>query len=96
MFSKAGVRYYNFCGARVNPEKGSKAEGINRFKERFGGEFIQGYMWKHSIRPFGSMVYNLAVRVLRGGDIVDRECHKMKKFNLIESEANICKEDNLC
>ena len=33
MFSEQGVKYYDFCGARIDPEKGSKAEGIIKYKE---------------------------------------------------------------
>src|SRR5262249_3260638 len=46
----AGVQRYDFFGARRDPEKGSKAEGIIKFKERFGGQLISGYMWKFPLR----------------------------------------------
>jgi hypothetical protein len=78
-FSKQGVKRYDFCGARINPEKGSKAAGLVMFKERFGPQLIQGYMWKYSINPIKSTIYSLAVRWLRGGDIVDAERHKLLK-----------------
>ena len=48
-----------------------------KFKERFGPKFVQGYMWKQSLAPLKSAVYSLGVRLLRGGDIVDREHHKL-------------------
>ena len=76
-FRSIGVKSYDFCGARINPEKGSKQEGIMKFKERFGPKFVQGYMWKLSLAPLKSAVYSLGVRLLRGGDIVDREHHKL-------------------
>lgn len=76
-FCKLGVRYYDFVGVRIDPEKGSKQEGLMMFKERFGGQLVQGYMWKYAIHPLKYAVYNLAVRLLRGGDIVDREHHKL-------------------
>lgn len=76
-FQSLGVRRYNFVGVRIDPEKGSKQEGLKMFKERFGGQLLQGYMWKYPLRPVPSAVYSLAVRWLRGGDIVDREHHKL-------------------
>jgi hypothetical protein len=72
-----GVKRYDFVGVRINPEKGSKQEGLKTFKERFGGKLVQGYMWKNSLHPLRYKVYSLAVRCLRGGDIVDAERHKL-------------------
>ena len=51
------------------------------FKERFGGQLFQGYMWKYSLRPLQYAAYSLAVRLLRGGDIVDAERHKLASDN---------------
>lgn len=76
-FHGMGVKHFNFTGVRINPEKGSKQEGIMNFKMRFGGRLVQGYMWKYSLRPLKFAVYSLAVRLLRGGDIVDQERHKL-------------------
>jgi hypothetical protein len=80
MFRSLGVKRYDFCGVRINPEKGSKQEGLKIFKERFGPRLVQGYMWKYPLNPLKSAVYSLAVRFLRGGDIVDAERHKLKSF----------------
>lgn len=77
LFSEIGVRYYDFCGARIDPEKGSKAESIIKFKERFGGQFIQGYMWKYAFRPMKYFLYSQAARARSGGDVVDQERHKL-------------------
>lgn len=41
-----GVKYYDFVGARISVEEGSKLEGIQRFKSRFGGELQVGYRWR--------------------------------------------------
>ena len=76
-FHGLGVKQYDFCGVRINPEKGSKQAGLMMFKERFGPQLIQGYMWKCSLNQIKSAVYSLAVRLLRGGDIVDAEHHKL-------------------
>jgi len=47
------------------------------FKQRFGGQLAQGYMWKYSLNPLKYAVYSMAVRLLRGGDIVDIERYKL-------------------
>jgi len=76
-FRGLGVRRYDFCGARVDPAKGSKQAGLVMFKERFGPRFVQGYMWKRPLHPLKASVYSWAVGLLRGGDIVDAERHKL-------------------
>jgi hypothetical protein len=76
-FQKDGVKRYDFVGVRINPEKGSKAEGLASFKERFGGNLVQGYIWKYPIKQLKYAVYAQAVQKLRGGDIVDQERHKL-------------------
>ncbi len=79
LFQTLGAQRYDFVGARINPPKGSKEEGINQFKEHLGGQLKQGYMWKYPLRPVKSLAYTLAVRFLRGGDIVDHERHKLDR-----------------
>ena len=76
-FRNLGVKCYDFVGVRIQPDKGSKQEGLKMFKERFGGQLVQGYMWKFALQPIKYGVYSLAVRLLRGGDIVDNEQHKL-------------------
>jgi Acetyltransferase (GNAT) domain len=77
-FRNLGVQRYDFVGVRINPEKGSKAEGLQMFKERFGGQLVKGYMWKYALRPFKAAAYSLGVRLLRGGDIVDVESRRLR------------------
>ena len=76
-FREIGVHRYDFCGARINPESGSKAEGISRFKERFGVQLTQGYMWKYALHPVKYFLYSIAVRIRSGGDVVNQEQHKL-------------------
>ena len=78
LFKQLGVARFDFVGARINPAKGSKQEAINLFKKRFGTTLIQGYIWKYPLRPIKSKVYSCAVRLLRGGDIVDHERDKLE------------------
>jgi hypothetical protein len=77
-FRQMGIPRFDFVGARINPAKGSKEEAINLFKQRFGAKLIQGYIWKYPLRPLKSLAYSLAVRWLKGGDIVDHERHKLE------------------
>jgi hypothetical protein len=80
LFKKLGVQRFDFVGARIDPARGSKQEAINLFKERLGAKLTQGYLWKYALRPWRSLAYSHAVRLLRGGDIVDLERHKMKDY----------------
>jgi hypothetical protein len=78
MFRDMGVRRYDFFGARIDPEEGSKAEGISKFKARFGGAFVRGFMWKCSFGSLKYGLYTIAARIRSGGDVVDQERHKLK------------------
>lgn len=72
-----GVKKYDFVGARISPLKGSKYDGIQRFKERFGGELNNGFLWKMPLNKFKYYLYVFAVwLVTKGdykGDIIDQE-----------------------
>lgn len=85
-FKKIGVLYYNFVGARISPIKGSKQEGIQRFKSRFGSSFKEGYLWKVPINQKKYYLFNFISKLnslLRGrkhrGDIIDDELRNEKK-----------------
>lgn len=78
LFSRLGVRRYDFVGVRIDPERGSKQEGLDLFKRRFGGQLVQGFIWKYALYSLGAQIYSVAVRLLRRGDIVDRERHKLE------------------
>ena len=84
-FKKMGVREYDFMGARLNVEKGSKLEGIQRFKSRFGGELKKGYLWKYEINPIKTKTIYFLQKVifkLKGqdykGDAIDQELKNAK------------------
>ena len=76
-FKGLGVTTYDFTGARINPEPGSKQEALANFKKRFGAELKVGYMWKCPLNPWQYRLYNLAARVRSGGDIVDGEKRRL-------------------
>lgn len=81
----AGVKKYSFVGCRINEDEDSKYHGIQRFKERFGGELVQGYMFKMDFSPLMRKLFNFVVS-LRGlvsthkyvafKDVIDQEIHK--------------------
>lgn len=48
-FKRMGVKYYDFVGARINPVPGSKSEGLQRFKSRFGASLYLGFLWKYPL-----------------------------------------------
>jgi hypothetical protein len=81
LFRNLGVQKLDFFGARINPEKGSKQEGINKMKKHLGATLLEGYVWKFSLRPWRAWMYSTGVRVLRGGDIVDQEQHKLTDYS---------------
>ena len=86
-FREMGVKRFDFQGVRINPEKGSKQEGILNYKQGFGGRLVQGYLWKYRLRPLKSKAYSLAVRWLKGGDFVDQERHKLTDGRIVEAAS---------
>jgi hypothetical protein len=77
LFKSLGVRRFDFFGARIDPEKGSKQEALNSFKRRLGATLERGYMWKFPLKSWKYHLYGLAARARSGGDIVDAERHKL-------------------
>jgi hypothetical protein len=76
-FRQMAVKRFNFQGVRIDPDQGSKQEGILNFKSRFGGSLLRGYAWKYSFCPLKFAAYAVAMRLLKGGDVVDVEHHKL-------------------
>jgi lipid II:glycine glycyltransferase (peptidoglycan interpeptide bridge formation enzyme) len=76
LFRNLGVGRYNFYGVRMAPAKGSKAEGIRMFKERFGGAVVPVFMWKVPLARGKYMLYKLAAALRNGGDVVDQELRR--------------------
>ena len=75
-FKSKGVRYYDFVGARINPIKNSKQEGLQRFKSRFGGDLVTGFLWKKPISKFQYYIYRFMVQFKKRNfniDIIDQE-----------------------
>jgi hypothetical protein len=87
LFNNLGVKRFDFVGARINPEKGSKQDALSSFKKRFGATLREGYMWKYSLNPLKYRLYCLAARLRSGGDIVDAERHKLKNSKDLEAAS---------
>jgi hypothetical protein len=71
---------FDFVGGRVKPEPGSKLERIQRFKEHFGSEFVQGYLWKLKFSNTKYYLYHILIRLFYLAkfkkykpDIIDQE-----------------------
>lgn len=58
-----GVQVYDFMGARTVVSKGSKVQGIQRFKQQFGTTLKKGYVFKTVFKPIKYRLFNLAVAI---------------------------------
>lgn len=69
-----GVVYYDFVGARIDVEEGSKYEGIQRFKSRFGAELRKGLAFRVVFSPAKFALFTLMIKLyfaLKGRSYVD-------------------------
>lgn len=76
-FKAAQVERFDFVGARIMPEGGSKQDAINALKRRMGATLKQGYIWKYPLNRLMFRLYCAGARLRSGGDIVDLERHKL-------------------
>ena len=75
----AGVEKFSFVGCRINEDEDSKYHGIQRFKERFGGELHRGYMFKSVLSPTKYSLFKTMYKLKKGTeltDAIDQEIHK--------------------
>lgn len=77
------VNRYDFVGARLSDISNTKLEGIQNFKQRFGGQLKEGYMFKKDLSNFKCNIYDSLVsinNIFRGSksfkDIIDQEIEK--------------------
>jgi lipid II:glycine glycyltransferase (peptidoglycan interpeptide bridge formation enzyme) len=84
LLKQKGVKRYDFVGARLSDISGTKLEGIQNFKKRFGSELKQGYLWKQEINALKCKSYNALLNFklsLKGQrmplDIIDQERKKL-------------------
>lgn len=69
----AGARTYDLVGVRIDPEPGSRYAGMRQFKTGFGGQVIEGCLWKVPLSDWRASILAAAKR-LRGDapDIIDQ------------------------
>ena len=78
------VLKYDFVGARLSDISGTKFEGIQKFKARFGGELVEGVLWKMDLNKIKCKLYdnilNLKLKFIgfkNREDIIDQELKKI-------------------
>lgn len=85
---EAGVKKYSFVGCRINEDENSKYHSIQRIKERFGGELVQGFLFKVIFNKSAYWLFNLLVStrmsialksLTKYQDIIDQEYYKWEK-----------------
>jgi len=77
---KKGVKFYDFVGARLSDVTGTKLDGIQKFKKRFGGVLHEGYLWKADINKMRCKIYDFLAKITgraKGTDIIDQEKIKL-------------------
>ncbi|HRG59315.1 MAG TPA: peptidoglycan bridge formation glycyltransferase FemA/FemB family protein [Bacteroidia bacterium] len=77
---KNGVKKYIWGGCRLSDVSGTKQQGMQEFKLRFGSEIKKGYLWKIDIHKGYCFWYDLLISFqhkLKGktfiGDVIDYE-----------------------
>lgn len=84
----SGVKNFSFVGCRVGEDENSKYHGIQRFKERFGGVLIQGWLFRVEISPFFYKLFTVALNLRSGKlgrhkDAIDEEIGKWKDLQCL-------------
>jgi hypothetical protein len=82
-FCEKGVRQYDFVGARLSNVEGTRLEGIQSFKSRFGTQLMEGLIWKKDISLWKCKISDNLLYVrskltnrLLPKDIIDQELLK--------------------
>lgn len=79
-----GVKKINFVGYRREKEAGlnSKSLGIQKFKEKFGGDVLLTYSFKYEFNRVKYKLYRIANRIINKEQIKD--CYDSRKNNYPE------------
>lgn len=72
-FKEMGIRQFSFVGYHYNPEPRSKLDGIQKFKERFGGVLEKSYNFRCVQNRFSYKLYCLAMQIKDGKPFVKYE-----------------------
>ena len=68
-----GVKEFSFVGCRINEDPNSKYHGIQRFKERFGGELVVGYMFRYESKPYMYKLFCKAMQIRLHSKVVYKD-----------------------
>lgn len=86
-FKERGVKLFSFVGYHYDPEPGSKLDGIQKFKERFGGELERSYNFRYVQNFFFYRLYCFAMQVkgkkpfIKYEDAIDKQLSKYSELN---------------
>jgi len=86
-FKKKGIKEFSFVGYHYDPEPNSKLEGIQRFKERFGGVLEKSYNFRYECNPFAYKIFCVASQIKSGHpfkkyqDAIDKQVDKYPELN---------------
>lgn len=86
-FKSIGVKEFSFVGYHHDPEPGSKLEGIQRFKERFGGVLENSYYFRYIQQPFHYSLFCIYMQLTSGKpfskyqDAIDKQIEKYPELN---------------
>lgn len=86
-FKSIGVKEFSFVGYHFDPEPGSKLEGIQRFKERFGGTLERSYSFRYEQNSIAYKIYCLAMQLksktpfVKFEDAIDKQIDKYPELN---------------
>ena len=80
------VKRYSFVGCRINEDEESKYHNLQRFKSRFSGELVQGYMFKVVLNRSMYGLFRLLLRIRKGNhpwtcEGIDQELHQWPELN---------------
>lgn len=80
-----GVKKYSFVGFRLGVNPDGKLAGIQHFKKGFGGELIEGYLFKATFskpkRLLFEFLYRLKNKTGYTEDAIDQEASKWESIN---------------
>ena len=81
-----GVKQYSFVGCRINEDEDSKYHDIQRFKKRFGGQLVEGYLFKSVLNRNYYNLFNFLIKFKNKSydpfDVIDQEIHKWYELQI--------------
>lgn len=86
-FKNIGVKSFSFVGYHYDPEPGSKLDGIQRFKERFGGELEKSYNFRCEFNKFAYKMFSCMMQLKarkpfeKYQDSIDKQIHNYAELN---------------